>query len=256
MTGTLQSDPALVTTSTTLAPPRPNVPRSAAAFLVIIAILVVIKLVIAQVANAGFASPAQAAVFGWTFIASFMALGLLGVWAAAYTGFPETWDPAVPIRDRFWLPAVAGLVLGALAIVVDSITGWTAIEAAKHHMGTIHIPWPMSLVIYPGGAAISNIIFYLVPIPLVMLIVKLFTSGRWSTETFWVVGTLAAAVEPLLQDTGMMDHPGIMAATFAQDFAFNFAQVYAFRRAGFGSSVVLRTSYYLIWHVLWGAVRG
>jgi hypothetical protein len=223
---------------------------------VIIAVLVVIKLVLAQVANAGFASPAQAAVFGWGFIGAFLVLGLLGVWAAARTGFPETWDPAVPLRDRLWLPAVAGLVLGALAIVIDSVTGWTAIEAAMHRMGTIHIAWPFSLVIYPGGAAISNIIFYLVPIPLVMLIVQLFTRGKRQTETFWVVGALAAAIEPVLQDQGWVDHPAMTTVTFAQDYALNLAQVYAFRRAGFGASVVLRVAFYLIWHVLWGALHG
>ncbi len=143
-----------------------------------------------------------------------------------------------------------------IAIVVDTLTGWTAIAVAQMHLTTIHIRWPMSLIIYPGGAAISNIIFYLVPIPLVLwLVSSLAFRGQWQTPTFWVVGAIAAAIEPVLQDLGSPGHPWMMVATFAEDYALNIAPVYAFQWAEIGASVVLRTAIHVVWHVFWGAIH-
>ena len=256
MTVPAPSDPALAAASSPPGHARPNVPRSAASFLAMMAGLVVIKIVVARWMPGAFASPSQALVFSWLWIGSLTALGLVGVWFASRTGFPETWDPAVPLRDRLLLPIVAGVILGAIAMVVDAATGWSALVAQQMHLPSIHIAFPASLFIYPGGALIVNILYYLVPIPLLLWIVSLITRGRWAQQAFWVVGVCAALIEPLSQDFGLPGHPGIMAVTFAQDLALNLAQVAAFRRAGFGASVVLRVSFYLIWHLVWGALRG
>jgi hypothetical protein len=256
VTSPVSTDPALVATSTKLGAARLNLPRSAASFLAMMAGLVVIKILVARWMPGAFASPSQAQVFSWTWIAALTALGLVGVWFASRTGFPETWDPAVPLRDRLLLPIVTGVILGAIAMVVDALTGWTALVAQQMHLPSIHIHFPASLFIYTGGALIVNILYYLVPIPLLLWLVSLVLRGRYSQQAFWVVGVLAALLEPLSQDLGLPGHPGIMVATFAQDLALNLAQVMTFRRAGFGASVVLRVTFYLLWHALWGALRG
>jgi hypothetical protein len=212
--------------------------------------------VVARWMPAAFASPSQAQVFSWPWIAALTAVGLVGVWFASRTGFPETWDPALPLRDRALLPVLTGLILGAIALVVDALTGWTTLVAQQLHLPSIHIAFPASLFIYTGGALIVNILYYLVPIPLLLWLAQLVMRGRWPTQTFWLVGALVALIEPLSQDLGLAGHPGIVAATFAQDYALNLAQVATFRRAGFGASVLLRVTFYLIWHALWGALRG
>jgi len=253
---TIAPDPVFVTTATTLAPPKQNVPRSVAAFLAIMAGLVAIKLIVDRYFITAFVSPTQAAVFSWVVLICLTVLGLIGVWFASRTGFPETWDPGIPLRERLLLPIVAGLVLGGIALIVDHTTGWSALAATQMRIKTIQIAFPGSLFIYPGGAVIVNIIYYLVPLPLLLWLVTLATRGRYAREAFWVLGTLVALIEPLSQDLAWKGHPGILLATFSQDFALNAAQVVAFRRAGFGASVALRVTFYLMWHVLWGVLGG
>jgi hypothetical protein len=240
----------MVSTAHSLPSARPNVPRSAAAFLVIIAALALIKVLVSNVWPAMFVSASQAKVFQWWFIASLAVLGLMGVWFAARTGFPETWDPRVPLRDRLAIPAAIGVALGIVALLVDRATGWSALEAAAHGLKTINIAFPASAIIYPGGAAIVDIVYYLVPIPLLMWLTSLALKGRWQTETFWVIGALCAAIEPVTQDLGMPGHPGMMTVMFAQDYALNLAQVWTFRRAGFGAAVWLRVVFYVAWHII------
>jgi hypothetical protein len=245
-----QPDPALMTTAPAVRAAQHNVPRSAASFLAIIAGLVVIKVLIANVWPAMFASAAQAKVFQWWFIGALAVLGLMGVWFAARTGFPETWDPTIPMRERVLYPAIAGVLLGLIAIEVDAATGWSAVIAHEMNLPSINIAFPASLIIYPGGAAIVDIVYYLVPIPLLMWLTSLALKGRWQTETFWVIGALCAAIEPVTQDLGMPRHPAMMAVMFAQDYALNLAQVWTFRRAGFGAAVWLRVVFYVAWHII------
>ena len=253
---TIAPDPALTRTSTTPAAPRENVPRSAAAFLAMMAALVVIKIIVARFFPNAFVSPSQATVFSWPWIASLTAVGLVGTWFASRAVFPETSSSEVPIKDRLVLPIAAGLSLGALAILVDSLTGWSAIAAAELKIPTIQIRFPGSLVIYPGAAIIVDVIYYLVPLPLLLWVVQLALRGRWERASFWTIGTLCALIEPVTQDLGLSGHPGIVAITFAQDLALNLAQVYTFRRAGFASCVIVRVAFSLVWHVMWGAIRG
>ena len=251
MTGAAPRDPAFATTSRSLLSARQNVPRSAAAFLAVMAGLVVIKLAVARLAPQAYVVPAQAQVLAWPVIGALTIVGLIGVWFASRTGFPETWDPRVPVRHRLLLPVVTGLIFGAIAMVVDALTGWTTIAAPYLH----HMPFPASLLIYPGFAVIGPILDFLVPIPLVMWLAGFVLQGRWTKQAFWVAGAFAAAIEPLTYDLHAAGHPGIVVAMFAQQYAFNLAQVATFRRAGFGASLVLQITFFLVWHVLWGALR-
>ena len=252
---TIAPDPALTTTAANAAAPRENVPRSAAAFLAMMAALVVLKVLIDLWFPSAFASPQQAQFYSWPALGLFTVAGLAGTWFASRTGFPETWSPDVALKDRLVLPVAVGLALGAVAILVDSLSGVSAIVAQQLHIPTIQIRFPASALIYPGGALLSNIFTFLVPIPLLMWFTGLTLRGRWERERFWVIGTLCALIEPA-GDFGLTGHPGLVAITFAQDFALNLAQVVSFRRAGFASSVVLRVAFYLVWHVMWGAIRG
>lgn len=254
MTASPPIDPGLSIGAKTVE--RENVPRSAAAFLAMIAVLVVIKILIGRFFAGAFVSPAQATVFSWPWIGSITVLGLVGTWFASRTGFPETWSPEIPLKDRLYFPIAAGIALGAIAILVDALTGWSALAARELNIPTIQIRFPGSLVIYPGAALIVNCIYYLVPLPLLLWLTMLATRGRWERESFWIIGTICALLEPLSQDLGMHGHPGVMVLTFAQDLALNLAQVFSFRRAGFASCVLLRVAFYLVWHVLWGALRG
>jgi hypothetical protein len=235
--------------------PRSDLARSLRVYLFMMLYLVAVKLVITVVGPsvAGFRSPSQAAVFGWPAIGILTAVGLLAVWGGHRVGMVGVWPAEVPLRDRASLPIVLGLGLGAVSVGVDLLTGWTKISAEKMGIPSIHIPFPGSLLIYPGGAVIVNVLYYLVPITLVYgLGTLLVRSPRGRTWLFWTVGALAALIEPVTQQSGNGVTAGLAGVFITQDYVFNLAQVATFRRAGFAASVVLRVSMYLVWHILYG----
>lgn len=232
----------------------PSFWTSARRYLLLMAYLVVVKLAITFVPDA-FRSTAQAAVFAWPMIAVLTVLGLGGLWLARRIGLPGFWNPDLPATRKWLLPVLLGVAFGALAIGVDAWTGWTDVIERKLGLPSIHIEFPASLLIYPGGAVIVNVIYYLVPIPLlVWLVSSLLLRGRFQEPVFWTIGALAAAIEPLSQDLSYPGPAWAMLLVLLSDYALNFAQVALFRRGGFFATVLLRVSFYLVWHVVWGGL--
>jgi len=196
--------------------------RSYLPLAIMILYLVAVRLTIARNPDM-FRSAAQAAVFTWPMLAIVAAVGLGGTWIARRTDrFPEMWDRRVSMVWRLWTPALLGLVLGGVAILVDRATHWTTLAAQQMKLPSIHIDAPASFLIYPGGAIIVSI--------------------------------LCALIEPCTQDLNM--HGGLLmtVAVFADDYLLNIGQVFLFRRAGFVAAVLLRVAFYVVWHMIWPAM--
>ncbi len=226
--------------------------RSLRIYLGLMAYLVLVKVVLTAFPGV-FRSPAQARVFEWPLLALWTGLGLLGVWLSERTGFPPAWGDRGSNRPRIVIPFLLGIGLGVLAILTDAATGWTKFVAAKMALPTIHIAFPASVLVYPGGAIIVEVVYRLVAIPLLLWLVSTkLCRGRWQDEIFWVLAILTSLIEPAgdlgLRELGM----ATTVSVFAQDFALNFAQAWLFRRYGFLAAILLRVFFYLIWHVLWG----
>jgi hypothetical protein len=226
-------------------------------YLGLMAFLVLVKLVLTFLPGM-FRSPAQAAVFEWKFLAIWTVVGLLGVMLADRTGFPAAWGEPGTNAKRVWLPAVLGVALGILAIITDVATGWTRFAAAQMKLPTIHIEFPASALIYPGGAIIVEVIYRILLVPLLLwLISSVILKGRGQESTFWVLAALTALLEPLSQDLGPILHTPMhvtFAVLFVEDLALNLGQAWLFRRYGFLSAILLRVFFYLVWHVLWGLI--
>ena len=159
-------------------------------FALLILCLVLVRVVIVTVPDA-FRSTTQAGVFAWPMIGVLTVIGTLGVWLSDWVGIPGLWDDRVALRDRLWLPLLVGAGFGVLAIVVDWTTGWAAQTAAYLKLPSIHIPFPQSLLIYPVGAIIVDIIYYLLFIPLlVWLISNVLLKGHGQNIVFWCVGVV------------------------------------------------------------------
>ncbi|HEY3203906.1 MAG TPA: hypothetical protein VGL03_09630 [Thermoanaerobaculia bacterium] len=229
--------------------------RSIQIYLGLMVYLVAVKLALTAFPGV-FRSPAQAAVFDWPLLALWTVLGLMGVWLAEKTGFAPAWQGDVSNRARILVPALLGAGFGLLAIVTDAATGWTRFVAAKMGIATIHISFPASLLIYPGGAIIVEVLYRLFPIPLLLwLISTKLCRGRWQDPIFWTLAVLTSLVEPY-GDLGLRNLGFVtMLSVFLQDFALNLAQASLFRRYGFLAAILLRVSFYLIWHVVWGLAR-
>lgn len=216
--------------------------------------LVLVKLALAAFPGV-LRSPAQAKVFEWPLLALWTALGAAGVWLSERTGFAPAWEPGTA-RSRVLTPALWGIGFGALAVATDFATGWTKWVAAKLGVASIHISWPESLLIYPGGAIIVEILYRLFAIPfLLWLVSSVALRGRGQKATFWSLAALTSLAEPA-GDLGLREPGwGAMAAVFAQDYALNFAQAWFFRKRGFLAAITTRVAFYLVWHVLRG-LRG
>jgi len=207
---------------------------------IMLAYLVGVRLLIATRPEM-FRSTSQAAVFAWPALGIIAAIAFAGTWLLRRTQLPEMWDRRVPLSWRLGVPAAAGVGIGILAIAIDRMTGWSGVAAARMGLPSIHIDWPASLAIYPGGAIIVSIVYFLLIIPLVLWIAR----GRG----FWVVAILAAAIEPAAQDLDFSAGIAAGLLVFAQDYLLNIGQVWLFRRAGFVPAVLLRVAFYLVWHI-------
>lgn len=231
-------------------PVRPEF-RAYGPFLALVAWLVAVKLAILG-GPPVFRSPAQAAVFAWPFLAVVLVAGLGGVWLSRRAGIPDLLDARIAPRRRFLAPVIIGGALGLAMLGSDWGFGWSLPMARGHGLPSIHIPFPASLLIYPGGAIIVCVVYYLVPIPLLAwLLSRGLWRGRHEARAFWIAGLLCAAIEPLTQDLtpSMRALGGVGALVFALDYAANAAQVVVFRNAGFLAVVTLRIAFYLVWHV-------
>jgi hypothetical protein len=225
--------------------------RSLRIFLWLVAYLVLVKLALTLFPQV-LRSTAQAKVFEWQFLALWAALGVAGVTLSERTGFPPAWEKG-SARSRLLIPALWGIGFGLLAIATDAATGWTNALAAKLGQPSIHIPFPASVLIYPGGAVIVEILYRLFLIPVLLWIVSsLLLRGKGREATFWTLAALTSLLEPL-GDLGLRDQ-GLptMAAVFVQDYALNFTQAWIFRRRGFLAAIAVRVAFYVVWHVLRG----
>lgn len=219
-----------------------------------ISYLILVKLVITFF-PAVFRSTSQAAVFEWKFLALWTILGWIGVVLAQKTGFPKPWNGDISNISRLVLPLVIGIVLGIIAIATDRFTGWTHFVANKMHLKTIHIDFPASLLIYPGGAIIVNIVYRIFPIPFLLWIISnLLLKKRFQNRIFWILAALLSLVEPM-SDLGLKELGyGTMALVFTEDYALNIIEMWLFRKLGFLAPILMRIFFYLIWHVFWGYV--
>jgi hypothetical protein len=241
--------------------------RSLWIYLGLMAYLVAVKLAIDLLfPPTVFASPSQAGVFAWPALGIWTVAGLLGVWLAHRTGFPGLWDKEVNMPRWLLLAAILGLGFGIIDCNWDYATGASRLAAERMGIPAFHIPFPASAVIYPGGAIIVEVLYRLVPIPLVVFLVSnLLLRGRWQNQVFWVAAIVLSAFEPVSQsgllslafgrEFKMRGLEGLVAGEVIKGYALNLTEAYLFRKAGFLAPLVLRVVYYLLWHVAWGSLQ-
>jgi hypothetical protein len=148
--------------------------------------------------------------------------------------------------------------------------------AQQMKMATIHIAWPLSGIIYPGGAILVSIAYFLGFIPLTLVLVQLVqfvwrwlrqdlatAISRWSLQgrgldlIYWIIAIPSALIEPLTQgDFKDISKGGTGQLLFAaEDLLMNLAQVWFLRRAGFVACILVRIGFYAVWHILWPLIR-
>ena len=195
-------------------------------------------------------------LFSWPAIAVVGLAGLAGIGLSHRTGFPAAWDARVSNRQPFVIPALLGIAIGLLESGLDLVFHWTQFFAQYSGLSSYNAPWPGSVLFYPGGAILVEVLFRLLTVPLLLWLgSNLLLRGRAQAEIFWVLALLSSIVEPVMQDLdGLRFGASLLfiASQFVPDFLFNLAQVVMFRNYGFLASIVSRIAMYLVWHVAYG----
>lgn len=63
----------------------------------------------------------QEGAFSWLTIITVSVLGFIGLMLSRRAGFPDLWEAAVSDRQRFLIPALAGLVYGVVTVLMAAI---------------------------------------------------------------------------------------------------------------------------------------
>ena len=239
----------------------PRISSSVVVWLGLVAYLAVVKVLSLTLVPITFRSAGQESLFNWTTLAVIAALGLVGVWCARRTGFPDAWDTRITNRQRLLLPTLIGLGLGVMAIVLDVLTGGTEILARVLEQPSFNIDFPGSLLAYSGGGIIVDTEYRLFLVPVLLwLVSSLLLRGRGQTQTFWVLAAISTLFEPLLQGVGLTlasdgaVTPLVLGAYMLTAIPHNLASIVIYRRFGLLASILVRQSYYLVWHILYGNV--
>jgi hypothetical protein len=202
----------------------------------------------------GLADPNQATLFRMPAIGIIWGVGLLGVLLSERTGFPDAWDTSTSAWRRLVLPAVVGIVLGVAMMILDYVTHFSQLIAAHHGLKQQYTEFmPMFLAFSVGGSILVEVIYRLLPIPLLLwLISTVILKKRGQTQTFWVLAILLSALEPLgfTSDLSVLPIP-VMVMDASLMYVVNLTQATFFRKYGFLASILVRAGFYLVWHALY-----
>ena len=227
-----------------------NLSTSTKIYIGLIAFLVAVKLIFLLFPTA-FPLAEQAGAFSWLTIAAIALMGFVGLFLSRRAGFPDIWDARISNRQRFLIPTLIGLIYGVETVLRDL--------AAP---SPVHLKLPLSIPFYAYGAIFLEIMLRLFAVTfLTWLISNVILRGRWQTAAFWIAAIVAALYEPMphiqqeLSNAASIAVPSIVIKWATEPlFIANLVFAYLYRKYGFLAAVVMRLSFYLIWHVIYGGL--
>ena len=167
------------------------------------------------------------------------------------TGFPDIWDARISNRQRFFIPILIGLVYGVETVLRD-----------LPNPSPVHLQLPLSIPFYAYGAVLLEMMLRLFAVTfLTWLISNVILRGRWQTPAFWFAAVVAASYEPLpfireeFSESAAIGFPSIVIKWLTEPlFLANIVSAYLYRKYGFLAPLVMRLSFYLVWHVIYGGL--
>lgn len=223
-------------------------------YFVLIGIVIIVHYVIVLNSNISML-PGQRAIFSWPAIGILGSLGLLSVFLLNLTKLKGLWDDSVSIKQKLIYPLIIGLLFGAMQVIYDLMTGLNAMDAASMGVESLNVVFPYSIPFYFGGAVITNIIYYLILIPIVVFIFSTkLLKGKAEDKVFWSIGILVALIEPLTNPgiNYITQHGALGIPVILFVLLFNLLSIWHIRKFGFISAIFLRVGDYIVWHILYG----
>ena len=185
-------------------------------------------------------------------------LGFLGLFLSRKIGFAEIWDSNVSNRRRFTVPALVGVFLGVIFIIVDVVVG------SRSPFGRLpHPAFPASIIATAAAAIGEEIIFRLFFISFwVWLISHVILKGKKANAVFWVVAIASALafsaghIPSVLMVKGLASPAQIPPLTLGEMFFLNsilsLPAAYVFRKNGILAAMGVHFSTDVVWHVMYG----
>jgi membrane protease YdiL (CAAX protease family) len=184
-------------------------------------------------------------------IAVIWLLGWVGVYLAPGTGFAGMWQKGISNRKRFLEPALVGVSIGILSVILDLIQPQVSQEM---------IGLPASLVAYPLAGIIEEIVFRLfLTTTMVWILSNMLLRGNWQEAVFWVVNIFLGVFYTLSQ---LNQYESIFSPVNLLTLAHFFVMIalyfilaaFYYRRYGFLAAISMSMGNYLVWHILWGGI--
>jgi hypothetical protein len=141
------------------------------------------------------------------------------------------------------------IFLASIAIVIDIFFTYPE---------DTHIIFPYSLLFYPVMGYVVEMLFHLIPLCLLLLLMKSIFKKSSPEKLLWLCILIISLIEPTFQ-TAMSPRYFplyINVYMWIHLFVFNFLQLLVFKRFDFIKMYLFRLVYYLLWHIVWGSVRG
>jgi hypothetical protein len=178
-------------------------------------------------------------------------IGWVGVYLAPGTGFTGMWQKCVSNIKRFLEPALVGVGIGTLSVILDMIQPLASEEL---------VAIPASLVAYPLAGIIEEIVFRLfLTTTLVWIFSNILLRGNWQELVFWVVNVFLAVFYTLSQlaqyeNLFASANLWIVAHFFVMIALYFLLAAYYYRRYGFLAAISMSIGNFLVWHILWGGI--
>ena len=185
-------------------------------------------------------------------------LGYLGLVLSRKIGFADVWDENVTNKERFFVPAIVGLLLGIVFVIVDVLAGSQTSFGRLPHPG-----FPASLFVPVAAAIGEESIFRLFFISFgVWLVSCIILKGKVMNIVFWVVSIASAFVfaaghiPSVLILKGLTSPSQIPPLTLVEMFFLNsivsLPAAYLFRKNGILAAMGVHFWTDTVWHVIYG----
>jgi hypothetical protein len=184
-------------------------------------------------------------------------MGMIGVWVSMHTGFPGAWDARITNKQRLVIPIIAGLLLGTLFLATDLITGMSRLQQEQLNIRSTDVVFPASVFFYPAASIFVEVVYRLLPIPLLLGLASIFVRGQSARESiFWILAILTSLIEPLTNNAAaQVLAPLALAFVLIQSFGANLLQAAFFRKYGFLAAILLRVAFYVPFHIIGSFVK-
>ena len=148
-------------------------------------------------------------------------------------------------------------MLSIVAIPLVLFIGIVWVDTRGVFPQDLNIAFPYSLLFYPSIAYVVEIIFHLLPLALCVFVITAVFKPRDQTTVLLVSIPLVALLEPIFQILSFgRDYPAwAIAYVSANILVINLSQLWLFVKYDFVSMMAFRLMYYLLWHIVWGALR-